>query len=322
MAISIPWLARRRGRSGRVGLAVGPDGLAVAYVNAAGRLDYCRYYQQFGDSSELLGELVAERDWHGTACSIVLHPAYYQLLLAETPPVELDEMASAVRWKIKELLDYPLAEAAIEYFLLPDDAYRGRQKMLYAAALRKTTLHGLVEPVEACGLAVDCVEIAELALHNIIARMPAEGGGTALVQLYDGEGIINLVEDGAIYLSRRLDVGLDKFNADAGADNALFFDALFLEIQRSLDYYESQLGKGIITHLFYSPGLADTAAIGDYLSSQLGLNVAALNLAPLDLIDSAVAGDDNDEQLIRAAGAIGAALGPNRLTEERASAAC
>ena len=313
MAISIPWLARRRSRAGRVGLAVGPDGLAVAYIDASGRLSHCQFHQQIGDSSQLLADLVVERGWQDMPCSIVLHPVYYQLLLAEAPPVQSDELASAVRWKVKELLEYPLAEAAIDYFPLPDDAYRGRKNMLYVAALRKATLHSLVEPVEASGLQVDCVEISELALHNIISRLPAEGGGTALVQLYEGEGIINLVEDGAIYLSRRLDIGLEKFSA--AGDNTLFFDALFLEIQRSLDYYESQLGKGIITHLFYSPGLVETAAIGEYLSAQLGLNVAALDLAGLDAI-----ADSGDEQVVRATSAIGAALGPAALPEVASAA--
>lgn len=304
MAISLPWLAKRRSRPGRVGLAVGPDGLALAAVGADNQLTYCQFHELAGDSGELLAELVAAQGWENMFCSMVLHPAYYQLLLAETPPVQPEEMPSAVRWKIKELLDYPLDDAAIEHFLLPEDAYRGRQKMLYAAALRKATLQELVAPVEASGLQVDCIEIAELALHNIVSRFAVGGGGVALVQLHDAEGFINLVEDGAIYLSRRLDVGLHKFNPDA--DNTDFFDSLFLEIQRSLDYYESQLGKGIITQLYYSPGGPHTELIGKFLSAQLGLNVSELAFDTLNL----GADEAQLEHLARCASAIGAALGP------------
>ncbi|HEB28366.1 MAG TPA: hypothetical protein ENI05_11430, partial [Porticoccus sp.] len=247
-------------------------------------------------------------------CSMVLHPVYYQLLLAERPSVEEAELSSAVRWKVKELLDFPVEEAAVEHFLLPEDAYRGRQKMLYAAALRKTTLKSLVEPVEASGLSVDCIEIAELALHNIVSRLPQEGGGIAMVQLHEGEGFINLVEDGAIYLTRRLDIGLDKFSSTG--NNTAFFDSLFLEIQRSLDYYESQLGKGIITRLFYSPGLPDTNSIGEFLSAQLGLNVSTLDLTVLDAVEGSGINTDGNEQLVRSASAIGAALGAYRLPED------
>ncbi len=314
MAISIPWLKatwlntwlnKNHDGAGRVGLAVGPDGLAIAMVNASGAVEYCQFHDPQGDSSQLLADMVEQKGWENIPCSVVLHPVYYQLLLTEKPPVEGDEMQSAVRWKVKEFLDFPVEEAAIAHFLLPEDAYRGRQKMLYAAALRKTTLQSLISPIEASGLTVDCIEIAELAMHNIVSRLPQEGGGIAMVQLHEGEGFINLVEDGAVYLTRRLDIGLDKFNANV--DNTRFFDSLFLEIQRSLDYYESQLGKGIITRLFYSPGLADTVAIGDFLSAQLGLNVAPLDLSVIDMAEG-VSGDE--EQRVRSASALGAALGP------------
>ena len=304
--LTIPWLHKRKLKPGRVGLAIAPEGLAVAFVNAETRLQHCQFYPRTDDTATQLRELVSQLELEDTPCSVILHPAYYQLLLAEAPAVEAAEMAAAVRWKVKELLDYPLDDAAIESFSLPDDAYRGRQKMLYAAAMRKPLLQDLVDPVEQSGLAVDCIEIAELAMHNLIARLPSEPGGVALIQLYESGGFINLVEDGAIYLSRRLDAGLGRYQP--AGDNSAFFESLFLEVQRSLDYYESQLGKGIITQLLYSPGLPETAAIGQFLSGQLGLNVAALDLAPLQLV--AVVDEELDEQMARCAAAIGAALGP------------
>lgn len=320
MAISIPWYSRWLNKShtgaGRVGLAVGPDGLAIVMVNALGAVQYCQFHDPEGDSSQLLANIVAEKGWEKMPCSLVLHPVYYQLLLTEKPPVESDEMSSAVRWKVKEFIDFPVEEAAIAHFELPEDAYRGRQKMLYAAALRKSTLQSLITPIEASGLQVDCVEIAELAMHNIVSRLPQKSGGIAVVQLHEGEGFINLVEDGAVYLTRRLDIGLDTFNASV--DNTRFFDSLFLEIQRSLDYYESQLGKGIITRLFYSPGLANTVAIGDFLSTQLGLNVAPLELPVLEMAEDVGA---DGEHIIRSASALGAALGPYQPPQETIRAA-
>ena len=294
-------LGRNKAKSGRIGVAVGPDGWAIALVAPSGHLDFCQFYGPGTNMVDLINAVVEEHGWIDMPCSVVLHPAYYHLFLAECPPVEGDELSPAVRWKIKELLDFPMAEAAIEHFLLPDDAYRGRQKMLYASAL--ASLKSLIAPVVESGLNVDCIEISELAIHNIIARLPDEAGGMAVVQLYDGEGFINLVEDGALYFTRRLDIGLDKFVA--GSDSREFFDALLLGIQRSLDYYESQLGKGIITRLFYSPGTDATAAIGEYLSAQLGLGVS-----PLKLIDLDVFAAEPNEHLEHSVSAIGAALGP------------
>ena len=319
MALSIPWFNRGGTKAGRVGLLIAPEGVCLVQFNQHGKLVHCGFYRREADAAAQLQVLVDSRQLKDTPCTIVLDPGYYQLLLAEAPPVEGSEMSQAVRWKIKELLEFPLEEAAIEHFLLPDDAYRGRQKMLYAAALRKSELQNLVAPVEATGLQVDCVEIAELALNNLVSRLPKDPGGVALLQLQGAGGFINLVEDGAIYLSRRLDVGLKSYNPVA--DNSKFFDALFLEIQRSLDFYESQVGKGIITQLWYCPGLPYTADIGTFLSSQLGLNVSALDLSPLQLAD--VIDEELDEQISLCVSAIGGALGPlpDSEAKELASAA-
>ncbi len=306
MKFSIPWLQRGGRRSGRVGLSIGPEGVSLAAINTRGKLEHCQFVSAQQDAGTQVQALVDECQLKGMPCSVVLHPRYYQLLLTEAPGVEGSELAQALRWKVKELLDYPLETAAIEHFALPADAYRGRQSMLYVAAMPKAELQALVKPVEVAGLEVDCIEIAELAVHNLVSRLPADPGGIALVQLYREGGFVNLVEDGAVYLSRRLDAGLNGY--DPVADNSAFFDALFLEIQRSLDYYESQLGKGIITQLWYSPGIPYTAEIGTFLSGQLGLNVSALDLSPLKLVD--VIDEELDEQMSLSAPAIGAALGP------------
>lgn len=306
MKLALPWFNKHQRQSGRVGVFLAPQGFGVACINAAGRLEHCQFHRGEQDRAGQLAAVVDDLELRGSPCSIVLHPESYQLHLGEAPPVPESEMAQAVRWKIKEILDYPLEEAAIEYFRLPEDAYRGRQKMLYAATLRKQELEQLVAPVEAAGLLVDCVEVTELALHNLTVRLPTDPGGVAVVFLHDAGGFINLVEEGALYLSRRLDVGLGGF--DPVADNSKFFDALYLDIQRSLDFYEAQLGKGIITQLWYAPGLPYTADIGSYLSEQLGLNVSALDLSPLKLVDAI--DEELDEQISLCAPAIGAALGP------------
>ncbi|MCR8923043.1 hypothetical protein NO559_09680 [Dasania sp. GY-MA-18] len=310
MKITIPWLKNNNTVSGRVGVAMGPDGLSVAHINAAGVVDFCQNYPQPGDSADLLSSLVTEQGWHACPCSLVLHPLYYQLTLAESPAVEAAEMAEAVRWRLKDFVDYPLADAAVDFFTLPDDAYRGRKAMLYAAVMRKNSLQGLAETIEQAGLVLQAIEISELALHNLCYALPEVRGGVAILHLLEDEGFINLVEDGNIYLSRKLDIGLASF--DGEGDHLQQFEALLLEIQRSLDFYESQLGKGIISNLYYSPATERTVAMGEFLAMQLGLNVAPLNVK--GLLQSELPA----ETLATAITAIGAATGPGKQKDANA----
>ncbi|WP_339674142.1 hypothetical protein [Dasania marina] len=304
MKITIPWLKNKKATTGRVAVAMGPDGLRVVNINAAGAVDFCCSYPQAGEAEQILRGLVDEHDWQDKPCSLVLHPLYYQLTLAESPEVQAGEMAEAVRWRLKDLVDYPLSDAAVDYFSLPKDAYRGRKSMLYVAVMRKNSLQSLVQPIEAAGLALDCIEVSELALHNLSAALPEVRGGTAILHLLEGEGFINLIEDGQIYLSRKMDIGYSSFAGEG--DHLQQFEALLLEIQRSLDFYESQLGKGIISNLFYSPAISATADLGDFLSMQLGVNVAPLNVSALVQSDLPAA------ELALAVTALGAATGPGK----------
>jgi MSHA biogenesis protein MshI len=302
MNLTLPWLKNTRVKPGRLGIAFGPDGVAVAHVDQR-QLRWHRFYEHPGDPAELFQQLVDEQGWQGLPCSLVLHPVYYQLLLTDSPAVAEEEMAEAIRWKIKDLLDFAPEQGAIDFFKLPADAYRGRQKMLYVAALQKQTLQSLVTPIEEAGLQLDCVEVSELAVHNLVSGLPHEAGGFAVLQLFGAEGFVSMVEDGQIYLTRGIEIGLDEFLS--GSDPQRFLDNLMLELQRSLDFYESQLGKGIITDLYFSPGTPVTVAIVDYLSQQLALNVAPLAISTL--IDG-----DLQEQAGQCLTAIGAALGPEQ----------
>jgi MSHA biogenesis protein MshI len=265
-----------------VGVAAGPDGVAMTYLDAEGHIGTHLFFEQPDDVEHLLESVVAEQKWQETPCTLVLHPAYYQLLLTDAPAVESAELAQAVRWKIKDLMSFPLEEAAVETFPLPDDAYHGRQKKLYAAAIQKETLQNLVAPVENAGLALDCIDIAELSLQNIALRCAPCEGAMAVLQLFGAEGILNLVEDGEIYFCRRVEIGLELMRHSN--DLQKMFDSLVLEIQRSLDFYESQMGKGIITHLHYERGID---GMGEHLSRALPLQVAELD--PSHLVGAQVA---------------------------------
>lgn len=294
------WARGRTAAAGRIGIAVGPEGYALTQLDAGAQLVYCEALSPQVEWAATLAHLVEQRRWQHMACSLVLHPSYYQLLLTEAPKVADAELAAALRWKIKDLIDYPVAEAAVAAFRLPADAYRGRQAMAYCAVLRKCALQELVQPIEQSGLMLDSVEIAELAIHKLAALAPTEGGLAQLHLLAD-EGFINLVAGGQVYLSRRLDVGIDALLSDKSTQAR---DQLLLEIQRSLDFYESQLGKGIISQLYFSPMEASTEELGEFIASRLGINVRPL---PLPDLSPHV---DEELPLQRCVMAIGAALKP------------
>lgn len=311
MKLVAPW-RKKQGKPGRIGIGMGRDYVSLVYMDQPDQVSLCQYVVA-ADNAELdkvLKDFVDDNGLQGTDCSLVLSPTEYQVLLVEAPNVEPEEMASALRWRIKDLLDFPVDQAAVDYFPLPDDAYRGRQKMAYVAVTQKDVLDADARRIESTGLNLDNIDIMELAINNISRQLPVEAGGCATLSLGHEHGFINMSVNGVIYLSRAIDTGWDAILYDGldglnrGIENPAL-SKLLLEVQRSLDYYESQLGKGVVTVLYLSPAGEEGELLANFLRENLLANVDLINTEKLFSFSSTV--DSEDRR--RCFAAVGAALG-------------
>jgi len=64
------------------------------------------------------------------------NPASYQLLPIEAPDVDAAELKAAVRWRIKEFIDFHIDDAAIDVFEMPSQGPRARARTMYVGAAR------------------------------------------------------------------------------------------------------------------------------------------------------------------------------------------
>ncbi|MDX1635739.1 MAG: biogenesis protein MshI [Marinobacter sp.] len=209
----------------------GGDGTAVGYLacTPAKRL-------------EALTQLVSEQGWQGAKTTLVLPLDQYSVFQLERPEeLAESELADALRWKLKDLLEYSPSEAVCDVFPFPGDAARGRGELVNVVAARKTLAADLVSLVNQSGLVLDRIDIAELALRNFAAQLDPRNQGVALVHLRDRYGQMVICKGPTLYLSRRLDVTSDDLRDAGRQENAV--QSLALEMQRSLDYFESQLGQ-------------------------------------------------------------------------------
>ena len=186
-----------------------------------------------------LASLVSEQGLEGARTKVVLGQNQYQIFQAERPNVEAGELAEAVRWKLGDLLDYPATEAVIDTFPFPEDASRDRGTLINAVCAHQDRIQQIVDTVHEAGLSLEAIDIAELALRNLLARDDREERGAAMVYLGSKNGHVVFCRGEMLYMARRLDVSHAQLR-DAATQEQTVQD-LALEIQRSLDYYESQL---------------------------------------------------------------------------------
>ncbi len=227
------------------------------------------------DQGRALAELVRAHSLRGAECVLVLARGDYQLLQLDAPEVEAAELKAALRWRLKDLIDFHIDDAVFDVFSLPQPALQGRARQIVVAVARAPTLRALIERSAAAGLRLAAIDIPELALRNLGARLPADSGGLALLRLDEEYGLINLTRGGELYLTRRIEIGARHFRELA--DSSGLIEQLALEVQRSLDYYESHFGQAPLRVLTLAPHEAATD-LAERTAANLGLSAQALAL--------------------------------------------
>lgn len=235
-------LFRHSGSRLRVCLEIRPDGIAWAESGGSGAGQ-----SGFTDClparrQEALSGLVEDNGWAGAATTLVLPLDQYQVFQMDRPEgIEESELGDALKWKLKDFLDFSPSEAVSDVFPFPKDASRGRGELVNVVAARRSLVSELIALVQEADLELERIDIAELALRNLVCRLDENRRGAALVHLKDNYGQMVICKDNTLYLSRRLDVTSGDLRDAARQESAV--QSLALEMQRSLDYYESQLGQ-------------------------------------------------------------------------------
>lgn len=304
----------------------------------------------------------------GIATVLVLDDADYELLLVEAPAIPDEELSAALEFRIADLLTLPVAETSIQAVRLPDDAYRGRMSMAHVVAAANTIIEEHVSWAKQLNLTLKLITVPEFCLLNLLALLDMEQG-IALLDLSEAQGRIRLYQQGALYLTRPVEVGLnaldiqedisssEELGLDITEEEALVPDALsthsnadhkdieqeleldlsgleeeqvlevgeyvsfapaakvneqqlqnlILEVQRSLDYYESQLGMGQITRLWLMASGFDLTPLVDAMESSLTAKIEQPDFANI-LAQLGIKIDACNGQFNRLAIAMGGAL--------------
>lgn len=266
----------------RVGVVVSSDQLAIAHMGDRNGAPYLLDFERVSLQSEreagkALSNLVKSMAIEGKQCSFVLNRKDYNLHLVEAPEVEASELRAAVRWKIKDLLDMKVEDAAIDVFQVPDDAYRGRQ-MVYVVAALNSRIKSIVNMVVESGLELAVIDIPELAMKNLSNCYVDDTNGAAFLDLRRNGSTMNITRDGDLYLSRRINTQLDP-DVMQSQDWDGVKDRLTLEIQRSLDYYESQMGQSPVNKIVLAQRQNDGGAMAETLNRMLTAEVTILDIA-------------------------------------------
>ena len=238
-------------------------------------------------AEHVLAPLANNRELSHAAVSAVLSTDAYQLVQVEAPEVQPEELRGAVRWKLKDIINFPPSEAIVDVFDIPEQARYVESRMIYAVAARAEAVRRVVSLVKPRVRGFDVIDIPEMCLRNLAALLPQDEQGVALIALSDTFAQLTLTCRGVLYLARRIDLGRRTAGSPSEAAAEVDVPSLALELQRSLDYYESHFDRPAITEIVLASGDDRAARLLGDLGTATGHSVTLLEVPDLfDIADS------------------------------------
>lgn len=219
-------------------------------------------------SAGVLSHLAGEAGLKKEPLITLLPPETYQMLMLEAPAVPDEELNRAVRWKIKDMLDYHVDDAVFELLKLPGGG-NGRPSYLYAVAARADSIRGVLALYRESGLAIEVIDVEETAQRNITTKLEPPGHAVCLLHVFAERGLLTFTFGGELALARRIDL--------RGVPAEELLDRLVLETQRSVDYFDRQFHMLPLAKLYLAP-MADGDELYRQLHRQLTLPVERLDL--------------------------------------------
>jgi len=216
-------------------------------------------------------------------CATLLAPDEYQIVVVDAPNVPRDELKTAIRWRVKDLIDAHIDDVTLDILDIPvPKDTPARNHTMYAVAGRNDAIQAIIKRFEDADIPLTVIDIPETAQRNVAALYEEPERAVALLHFDEHEGLLTINYAGELYFARRFDFPYAQLNAD---DEMARDDArgrVLLELQRSLDHFERQFRSIPVSKLLIAPEPFSTE-LADYLAAESGFPVQRIDLN--DVID-------------------------------------
>lgn len=294
------------------GLTFSSEGIALAIISHEALLPSLLHAEFYpctnAEQPSLLADLKLQHRLDQLPCNLVLSPDEYQLLQVESPDVPSQEQGAAIRWRIKDLIDFHIDDAVIDLIKLPGEQ-ASNANSIQVVACRKSIVQRHVDQLHSAKLALSTIDIAELSARNLLSQQAEQHEGLALLNLWGDYARISLYLNNNLYLSRSSSIGLNSLahifeNEHIDDASLLVLDSLALELQRTFDYYESHSRQAPIQQLFIQTNSTFSSKLAELIQQRTGINTQTIN------IDSLLQNDSKNANSLpsRCLSAIGGAL--------------
>ena len=317
-----PW----QRRSSRDQLVVSWSDQTFAFVRARGKADGSFEIRQMGverqgsDTPDAFAHRLQALNLQGLSATVMLRPEQYHFLQIPAPSVPAEELKSAARYQIRDMVDTHIDDLTMDVLYVGD----GQQKtnpQIFVVAAKTAHIRAAMDLANSMDWPVTIIDVQETCQRNLQTALAKQGGtperAEASMLINDAQhALFTISVNGELYYTRRLDLPegflemqwtpAEPVIADApdgytpvteyvpdyagtapglGGASAALSDAdraqrLVVEVQRSLDLWDRSWSSLPLSGLRVQAG-ERSAELGTWLSRETGQNVTAMNLEAL-----------------------------------------
>ncbi|MBF0096380.1 MAG: hypothetical protein HQM04_02165 [Magnetococcales bacterium] len=218
----------------------------------------------------LLYALASEHGLLKTPFNYCLEMESYDLFPNEAADVDRKELAAAMKWIVRDRLNFPVEEAVVDCFYIPDPIRVLPQRRVYVVATERKLIQEQLNLLRPSRLRVQAIEVPELAMNNVMAYLPESKQGLALLYYPPGRetGMLLVARDGNLYFTRRVR-GLTGEEESQGH----VLDVIAGEIQRALDFVETTFTQSPIEVLYLVSDPEQEMSLREGLAARLGVRL-------------------------------------------------
>ena len=210
------WLRSWRRKPTGDRLVVAFAGQALSYLQArqeaSGQFTVERVgvEHQGTDSAEAFQTRLQNLGLHGAELHVMLRPDQYQFLQIDVPAVPAEELRSAARYQIRDMVDTHLDDLTIDIMRLGDGTQKGAGH-LYVVAAHNGVLRTMGDLAQRQRWPLTVIDIQETAQRNLQTALlgseqrPQMAYG-ALMVISEQQALLTISANEELFYSRRLDL--------------------------------------------------------------------------------------------------------------------
>lgn len=242
------------------------------------QVQQCQFFPLTAVEAEALEQLRREHDIGNHQFATLLNPGEYQFTLLEAPSVPEEELKTAMRWRMKDVVDFPVEDAVVDVLTIPSGRYGSeRQQSVYAVAARNEIVRKRIALFERANMPLSVIDIPETAQRNVAALFEQEGRAVALLAFDHYGGLLTFTSGGELYLARRMEITVGQLQDANEAARDRHLERVELELQRSMDYFDRQYSHLPVSRVLVAA--PEEISLEQFLAANTGLPVQALDLA-------------------------------------------